>query len=78
MAQGEKTCSSINVFIICFVILKRKHEECCAKVEAKKDEFSRFEQQDVSIREELKHAKAKLKKLEKSLEQEKKKVFTVG
>ena len=43
-------------------------------VEAKKEEFGKCEQQDVSIREELKHAKAKLKKLDKSLEQEKKKV----
>ncbi len=55
-------------------VVCRKHEECVSNVEKKKEEFSKYEQQDVAIREELKHIKATSKKLEKSLDQEKKKV----
>ncbi len=52
----------------------RSYDALSARVDAKKEEFTQFEQEDVRIREELKHAKAKAKKLEKSIEAEKKKV----
>lgn len=48
--------------------LKKECEEC-------KEKFSECEKADVKLREDLKNAKAKGKKLEKSTEQEKKKVL---
>lgn len=42
--------------------------------EAKKAEFTEYEKQDIRCREDLKHAQAKVKKLEKNLKDEAKKV----
>ncbi len=39
-----------------------------------KEQFSHYEKEDIRCREDMKHAKAKAKKLEKNLEQEQKKV----
>lgn len=43
-------------------------------MEETKEKFADFEKQDVKCREDLKHAKGKTKKLDKTLEQEKKRV----
>ena len=45
-----------------------------ASVKAK-NEFSEFEQRDLKVREDLKHTKAKSKKLNQKLAEEKSKVF---
>lgn len=52
----------------------RKYEVLAKECEDLKAEFSQFEQRDVRCREDLKMARVKAKKLEKQLEQEKKKV----
>ena len=39
-----------------------------------REKFSEFEQEDVRVREDLKHSKAKAKKLDKTIDAEKKKV----
>ena len=52
----------------------KKYEKLKVSSEEKKEEFSQFEQQDVRCREGLKHAKMRSKKLDKQVEQEKKKV----
>ena len=57
--------------IMCFY---RQYEELTKKCEESKEKFSEFEQKDVRLREDLKHSKAKSKKLDKQLEQEKQKV----
>ena len=49
-------------------------EELTKKCDEKKDEFTKFEQEDVRCREDLKHAKGRAKKLDKTIEQEKQKV----
>lgn len=64
---------------------KKEKETACKKivkdfekltkdVEETKEKFADFEKQDVKCREDLKHAKGKTKKLDKTLEQEKKRV----
>ncbi|KAG1714925.1 Structural maintenance of chromosomes protein 4 [Nymphon striatum] len=53
--------------------LLRKHDEMIKVKDAKKAEFTEYEKQDVRCREDLKHARAKVKKLEKNLQDEKKK-----
>ena len=40
-----------------------------------REKFAQFEQEDVRVREGLKHGKGKAKKLDKLIEQEKKKVL---
>ena len=57
--------------------LYRRYEHLTKECEEKQEEFSKFEQEDIRCRESLKHAKAKRVKLEKSLEQEEKKVVCV-
>ncbi|XP_064614893.1 structural maintenance of chromosomes protein 4-like [Liolophura sinensis] len=52
----------------------KEYEATVKACEERKDEFAEFEKQDVKCREDFKHCKANAKKLEKSLEQEKKKV----
>lgn len=52
----------------------RQYEELNKLCEETKEKFTAFEQQDVRCREDLKHSKAKRKKLEKTLDQEKTKV----
>ena len=52
----------------------RQYEELSAKCEESKEKFSEFDRLDVRLREDLKHARAKAKKLDKNVEQEKKKV----
>jgi IS1 family transposase len=55
------------IFSRALQVLQNKCDEAKAK-------FSEIEQQDVKCREDLKHAKAQTKKLERSLDQEKNKV----
>ena len=55
-------------------LFQRKFDDLSKECDLKKDEFGKFEQQDVRCREDIKHAHVKKKKLEKSLEQEEKKV----
>ena len=57
--------------------VSRAYEELSKSCDQKKEDFAKFEQQDVRCREDLKHAKSKSKKLEKMVEQEKKKVMSV-
>ena len=57
-------------------LFKRKFDDLSKECDLKKDEFGKFEQQDVRCREDIKHAHVKKKKLEKSLEQEEKKVIS--
>lgn len=47
-------------------------------MEETKEKFADFEKQDVKCREDLKHAKGKTKKLDKTLEQEKKRVSIIS
>ena len=53
----------------------RAYDDLTKKCEENKEKFSEYEKQDVKLREDLKHAKAKSKKLDKNVDQEKKKVF---
>ena len=53
----------------------RAFDDLTKKCEENKEKFSEFEKQDVKLREDLKHGKAKSKKLDKNVEQEKKKVM---
>ena len=53
----------------------RAYDDLTKKCEENKEKFSEFEKQDVKLREDLKHAKAKSKKLDKNVDQEKKKVI---
>lgn len=55
-------------------MLCRDYEWLVKQCEESKEKFSELEKQDIKYREDLKHAKARTKKLEKSLEPEKKKV----
>ena len=55
-------------------VLPREYEALAKQVEETKEKFSELEKQDVKCREDIKHTNAKAKKLEHSLEQEKKKV----
>ena len=55
-------------------IKNRKYEALTTEMEELKEKFSEFENQDVRVREEMKHCKVKGKKLEKALEAEKTKV----
>ena len=57
-----------------FVVF-RAYDDLTKQCEENKEKFSDFEKADVKMREDLKHAKSKSKKLEKSVEQEKKKVY---
>ena len=63
-----------------FLSFSRKYEELSKLCDETKEQFTAFEQQDVRCREDLKHNKSKTKKLEKTLEMERKKVriFTLG
>ena len=57
-----------------YTCFNRDFEKLTKDVEETKEKFADFEKQDVKCREDLKHAKGKTKKLEKTLEQEKKRV----
>ena len=50
----------------------REYESHSKQCEDTKEKFSEFDRQDVKCREDIKHTKAKIKKLEKTLEQEEK------
>lgn len=53
-----------------------EYEAQMKHLEESKAKFTEYEKQDVKCREDLKHSKQKAKKLEKQIEQEKKKVKT--
>ncbi|PVD19075.1 hypothetical protein C0Q70_21634 [Pomacea canaliculata] len=55
--------------------LYKDYEWLVKQCEESKEKFSELEKQDIKYREDLKHAKARTKKLEKSLEPEKKKIY---
>ena len=57
-----------------YTCFNRDFEKLTKDVEETKEKFADFEKQDVKCREDLKHAKGKTKKLDKTLEQEKKRV----
>lgn len=57
-----------------FYFVHRAYDDLTKQCEEGKEKFSECEKADVKLREDLKHAKAKGKKLEKSTDQEKKKV----
>lgn len=52
----------------------RKRDKITKFVEKKKEEFTQWDLQDVKVRENLKHAKSKTKKLEKQIQKDKEKV----
>jgi predicted nucleic acid-binding Zn-ribbon protein len=56
----------------------RKLEELNKVCEEKTEEFKQLEQQDTRIREDMRHANTLSKKLEKTLQQEQRKVFQYG
>uniref|UniRef100_A0A8B9IYA8 Structural maintenance of chromosomes protein n=1 Tax=Amazona collaria TaxID=241587 RepID=A0A8B9IYA8_9PSIT len=53
--------------------LEKKRDEITKFVEKKKEEFTQWDLQDVKVRENLKHAKNKTKKLEKQIQKDKEK-----
>lgn len=66
-----------EIFVYVYVhvhLFLRDFEKLTKDVEETKEKFAEFEKQDVKCREDLKHAKGKTKKLDKTLEQEKKRV----
>lgn len=71
MGGGVELPGACHLFLFC-----SEYKSLVEKCEETKEKFSEYEKQDVKCREDLKHAKAKSKKLDKSLEQEKKKVGT--
>jgi len=52
----------------------RAHDDLTKQCEEEKEKFSEFEKSEVKMREDLKHAKNKAKKLDKTVETERKKV----
>ena len=52
----------------------RSFKELTKECEQSQEEFRKFEQQDIRCREDARHANDKVKKLDKALEQERKKV----
>jgi hypothetical protein len=63
-----------NSISFCFVV-SRKLEDLSKVCEEKTEEFKQLEQQDTRIREDMRHANVQIKKLEKTLQQEQKKVL---
>lgn len=52
----------------------RKYNKITKFIEENKEKFTQLDLQDVKVRENLKHAKSKAKKLEKQLQKDKEKV----
>jgi len=71
--------SSTDIFIgheigYSFFFSFRKLEKITKFIEENKEKFTQLDLQDVKVRENLKHAKSKAKKLEKQLQKDKEKV----
>lgn len=60
--------------LIFFLFSYRKCNKMTKFIEENKEKFNQLDLQDVKVRENLKHAKSKAKKLEKQLQKDKEKV----